>query len=203
MIHRQTSGDAVELNKQVTMHFTLSLDPVHESEGLLQDSELRTESGPSDLAVGSSDVADDDLKSCKEQNALTIDSTLKKEPVTFVVGDGNLPPSFEKTILGLKVGDTRSVVLTPDQGFGPHREENVQKFRRDKFEKMASSESLEPGVVINFSDAAKGEVPGVVRSIEAQYVVIDFNHPLAGKSLNFQVEILAVDEPSAPVKMVQ
>lgn len=185
-------NERVQQNKQVTMHFSLSLDRGSESE---------KQSGSNERNL-SSNLNDPSIYNKLTTDSLTIDSTLDKDPVTFVVGDGNLPASFEKSIIGLKVGDSRSVVLTPEEGFGSHREENVQRFKREQFEKMSITIPLEPGMVINFTDAARGEVPGVVKSIEAQYVVIDFNHPLAGKSLNFQVEILAVEEPVSLVKMV-
>ena len=135
-------------------------------------------------------------------NGDVVDSTLGKSPAQFVIGDGNLLPGFEKPLLGLKAGDKRSVVITPDKGFGPHRDENIQKFKRNLFEKTMNLESLEPGVVVSFADAQNAELPGVIHAIEEEYVVVDFNHPLAGKELTFQVEVLSVQEPQAPVKFV-
>ena len=131
-----------------------------------------------------------------------VDSTKGKQAATFVIGDGNLLPGFEKPLFGLKSGDKRSVMIGAEQGFGPHREENVQKFKRDLFERIMSVDSLEPGVVVNFSDAAKSELPGVIQQVQDDYIVVDFNHPLAGKELTFQVEILEVTDPVVPVKIL-
>lgn len=132
-----------------------------------------------------------------------IDTTEGKQPAVFVLGDGNLLPGFEKPLMGLKSGDKRSVVISPEQGFGPHRDDNVQKFKRDQFADIAATGTIEPGVVINFADASNAELPGVVQEVQTDYVVVDFNHPLAGKDLTFQVEILDVSEPAQPVKMVE
>jgi FKBP-type peptidyl-prolyl cis-trans isomerase SlpA len=52
---------------------------------------------------------------------------------------------------------------------------------------------LSPGLVVSFADAAKAELPGVIKSIERDYVMVDFNHPLAGKDLEFEVQILTVE----------
>ncbi len=131
-----------------------------------------------------------------------VDSTVGKQAATFVIGDGNLLPGFEKPLFGLKGGDKRSIVIPPEQGFGEHRDDNVQKFKRDLFKHIMSVESLEPGVVVNFADAGKSEVPGVIQQVLDDYIVVDFNHPLAGKELMFQVEILEVTDPELPVKIL-
>ena len=118
-----------------------------------------------------------------------LDSTFGGQPASFVWGDGSLLPGFERAILGLKPGDKRSVFITADKGFGAYNDDNVQHFRRHEF---ADDMTLEPGTVISFRDASGGELPGVVKSAEEDWVSVDFNHPLAGRDLTFEVEILAV-----------
>lgn len=144
-------------DKQVTMHFTLS------------------------LADGS-----------------IVDSTRDKEPATFVIGDGNLLPGFEKPLLGLKQGDRRSVLIEASNGFGLHREENVQKVKRRDF---GADIELEQGLVVSFADKNDQELPGVIESFDDDYVTVDFNHPLAGKDIHFEVEIIEVDDPVQTIQI--
>ncbi|MCO7554997.1 FKBP-type peptidyl-prolyl cis-trans isomerase [Metapseudomonas otitidis] len=124
----------------------------------------------------------------KLENGDVVDSTFGKQPATFKVGDGNLLPGFESALFGLKAGDRRELPITPEQGFGQPNEQNVQVMPRGQFQDMELSE----GLLIIFNDAANAELPGVVKAFDADRVTIDFNHPLAGKTLRFEVEILAV-----------
>ncbi|MDH1262350.1 peptidylprolyl isomerase [Pseudomonas sp. GD03944] len=124
----------------------------------------------------------------KLENGDVVDSTFDKQPATFKVGDGNLLPGFEQAIYGLKAGDKRSLPIAPEQGFGQGNPQNVQVMPRSQFQDMELSE----GLLVIFNDAANTELPGVVKSFDDNQVTIDFNHPLAGKSLSFDVEIIDV-----------
>ncbi len=117
-----------------------------------------------------------------------VDSTFDKQPATFKVGDGSLLPGFEHALYGLKAGDCRSIAIRPEQGFGQPNPQNVQVMPRGNFEGMELAE----GLLIIFSDAANAELPGIVRDFNEAEVTIDFNHPLAGKALTFDVEIIDV-----------
>src|SRR5690606_31035264 len=122
------------------------------------------------------------------ENGDVVDSTFEKKPATFKVGDGNLLPGFEQQLYGLKAGDKRTLQVEPEQGFGQHNPQNVQVMPRSQFEGMELSE----GLLIIFNDAANSELPGVVKSFDDKQVAVDFNHPLAGKTLSFEVEIIDV-----------
>lgn len=117
-----------------------------------------------------------------------VDSTFDKQPATLTIGDGNLPPGFEQHLLGLAVGEKRTVRVEPEDAFGRPNPSNRQTFKRDQFEG-----ELEPGMVMSFADAGRNELPGVIAEIEAEFVTVDFNHPLAGKPLEFEVEILDIE----------
>lgn len=119
-----------------------------------------------------------------------IDSTFDKSPATLEIGDGNLPDNFEAYLIGLKAGDQQTFDVPPEKGFGQHNPSNIQTFKRSEF---GPDMVLEPGVVISFADARQGELPGVVHSVEGDQVEVDFNHPLAGRTLTFQVEIVSVE----------
>ncbi|WP_145006932.1 FKBP-type peptidyl-prolyl cis-trans isomerase [Pseudomonas oryzihabitans] len=125
----------------------------------------------------------------KLQNGDVVDSTFDKAPATFTVGDGNLLPGFEQALFGLQAGAKTSLTIPPERGFGQPNDGNLQTMTRDDFSDM----ELSPGLLIIFSDAAGGEMPGVVKSYDDEQVIIDFNHPLAGRVLTFDVEILAIE----------
>ena len=124
----------------------------------------------------------------KLENGDVVDSTFDKQPATFKVGDGNLLPGFEQALFGLKGGDQRSLPIAPEQGFGQPNPQNVQIMPRSQFKDMELAE----GLLVIFNDAANTELPGVVKAFDEAQVTIDFNHPLAGKALTFDVEIIDV-----------
>lgn len=124
----------------------------------------------------------------KLDNGDVVDSTFDKQPATFKVGDGSLLPGFEQALYGLKAGDKRSLPIAPEQGFGQPNPQNVQVMPRSQFKDMELAE----GLLVIFNDAANAELPGMVQSFDDNQVSVDFNHPLAGKTLSFEVEIIAV-----------
>lgn len=119
----------------------------------------------------------------------TVDSNFDTEPATLIIGDGNLPEGFEACIHGLAVGDQKTFTVLPEKAFGQHNPSNVQLVARSNFSNI---DELEEGMIIGFTDKAGGELPGVVAEIGEQQVTIDFNHPLAGRTLTFKVAILDV-----------
>lgn len=118
-----------------------------------------------------------------------VDSTHGGEPATFTVGDGSLPEGFERLLHGLGPGSDASFTVEPSDAFGLAREENLRLLPRAQFD---AAIELEPGVVVAF-DAPGGHLSGVVKGIEGDLVVIDFNHPLAGRTLLFDVSVLRVE----------
>jgi FKBP-type peptidyl-prolyl cis-trans isomerase SlpA len=119
-----------------------------------------------------------------------IDSNFEREPASFSVGDGSLLPGFERALFGLKSGDEATLEILPEEGFGQPNDNNLQTIKRDQFD--VGSE-LEAGMVFSFADAAGGELPGVVKTFDADEVTVDFNHPLAGRTLSFRVAIHNVE----------
>ena len=118
-----------------------------------------------------------------------VDSNFEGEPATFSVGDGKLLEGFEKALFGLAAGDEQSFTIEPKDAFGQSNPSNLYSLPLDMFEEGMT---LEPGIVISFADAAGAERPGVIRQIEDGEVLVDFNHPLAGRDITFKVQILEV-----------
>lgn len=121
-----------------------------------------------------------------------VDSTGDK-PAVFMVGDGNLLPGFERAIFGLTAGASQSLSVTADQGFGPARDENVQMMKRGDFD---AGIELSEGLIVSFADRHKTELPGVVKRILGDIIEVDFNHPLSGRDIIFDVEIVSVEQVS-------
>lgn len=125
----------------------------------------------------------------KLEDGTLVDSNFEQVPATFAIGDGNLLPGFEEVLFGLKAGDQQSFMITPEKGFGQHNPENLQVLERDEF---PLDVTLEEGLVVSFADAQRAELPGVVTAFDDQSVTVDFNHPLAGRNIEFRVQIIDV-----------
>lgn len=123
-----------------------------------------------------------------------IDSNYEREPATFVVGDGSLLPGFEAALAGHRAGDRVRTRLPEERAFGAVNPENIQTFNRERFASMIarSPEPVVPGTVLAFADGAGNDLPGVIQSIDEALMVVDFNHPLAGREIDFSADILAV-----------
>lgn len=118
-----------------------------------------------------------------------VDSNFDKAPAEFKFGDGSLLEAFEDVLLGLKEGDEREFIMPPEKAFGQHNPNNVQTMPRSQFDM-----DLEEGMIVSFADVGKNELPGVIASIAENEVTVDFNHPLAGRTLTYRVKIVSVSE---------
>ena len=125
-----------------------------------------------------------------------IDTTRRGKPAALTLGDGNLLPGFESALLGLSAGDDAQLIVPAEQAFGERVEANVRLLAKTLFAEFTSEEPLEPGLVVSFQ-APDGELPGVVKAVYEDTVQVDFNHPLSGSDITFDVSILSVEAPLA------
>lgn len=116
------------------------------------------------------------------------------ESLTFVMGDGSLHSGLESVLLGLSAGDKDSFSIEPAQGFGLPDPDNVHVMPRDDF---PDELDLTPGVVIGFSTPNGDEIPGTIVTVDEARVEVDFNHPLAGRTLRFDVDVITVEDSSS------
>lgn len=117
------------------------------------------------------------------------ESTFNDEPLTFTMGDGTLVRGLELGLYGLRPGDSQRLMLHPEQAFGLRDPDKVHHLPRADF---GAEIELEPGLIVGFEAAGGEELPGTVISMDADYVAVDFNHPLAGRNIIFDVEIIDV-----------
>ncbi len=160
----------------------------------LRDLDLAATSAPGAIGPGTRVTLNFSLRLVAADSAAEgdiIDSNFDKTPVTFVVGDGSLLPGFEQALFGLGAGAMRDVTLEPEQAFGPVNEDNVQRFPLYQF---PPDLALSPGLMVDFADAAGNNQAGVVRSIDKQWVEVDFNHPLAGRAIRFTAHVHEVTQ---------
>ena len=125
-----------------------------------------------------------------------IDTTRRGKPASLTLGDGNLLPGFEEALLGLSAGDDVQLVIPAEQAFGERVDANIRLLAKTLFAEFNSEQPLEPGLVVSFQ-APDGELPGVVKAVYDDTVQVDFNHPLSGSDITFDVSILSVAAPLA------
>jgi FKBP-type peptidyl-prolyl cis-trans isomerase SlyD len=123
-----------------------------------------------------------------------VDASEPGSPLSYIHGEGQIVPGLERALEGLAAGDVRQVEVSPEDGYGMHDVRGLQEVPRSAF---PTDMEPAPGMEI-MAEGPQGEaVPFVVREVKPDAVVIDLNHPLAGKTLHFAVTIREVRAASA------
>jgi FKBP-type peptidyl-prolyl cis-trans isomerase SlpA len=123
------------------------------------------------------------------ENGQPLINTFEGTPATLQLGAGELLPSLEKLLQGIALGAKQSFVLAPEEAFGPHRPELMERVKREHM----PNETIEAMSIMEFTAPDGSRYSGLVREIDAQSALIDFNHPLAGKTIRFEVEIIGIN----------
>jgi FKBP-type peptidyl-prolyl cis-trans isomerase SlpA len=123
------------------------------------------------------------------EDGTVAETTEGDEPLSFVMGDGTLVDGLELALYGLQPGDRQSLKIGPENGYGFPDPVNVHPMPRTDF---PPDMELNRGMIIEFSTPSGIEVPGMITDVGDQQVTVDFNHPLAGHEISFEVEILSV-----------
>lgn len=123
-----------------------------------------------------------------------LETSVGKEPMTAMLGTHNVIPGLEEALASMKAGDKRKVTVAPEQGYGAYHPEGVQKVPKSAFKNTAG---LKPGVMIRGRDKSGRPFQASVKDMDAENVTLDMNHPLAGKTLSFDVEVLSVQAPGS------
>jgi FKBP-type peptidyl-prolyl cis-trans isomerase SlpA len=127
-------------------------------------------------------------------DGMLVESSFNDQPVSFVLGDGSIDKGLELALIGLRAGDRQRLTLMPGQAFGERDKSAIQTVPKSRFPEDID---LEPGQIIGFSGENGEEIAGAIVSVEDQDVSVDFNHPLAGREVSFDVQILSVENPPA------
>lgn len=126
-------------------------------------------------------------------DGMPVESSFDTEPVTFVLGDGTLDHGLELALYGLRPNARQTLTLMPGQAFGRRDESAVHMLPKTSF---PDDMTLQPGQIIAFTGADNEPLAGAVLEVGPEQVKMDFNHPLAGREIIFEVQILAVENPS-------
>lgn len=116
------------------------------------------------------------------------------KPFQFKMGEGGFLAKLEEKLLGLSVGEKPKIMLMPEEAFGEAHPASIYQVPLDKFDAMEKGEKIEKGVIVLFTQPNGQEIPGLIRSIDENEVTVDFNHPLAGQVILFDIEILEVQD---------
>jgi FKBP-type peptidyl-prolyl cis-trans isomerase SlyD len=120
-----------------------------------------------------------------DDSGKVIDTNVGKEPLTYIQGAGQIVKGLERELNGLKVGEQKKVTVKPEDGYGLPNEKAFQEIPREKI----PSEAQKAGMMLMTKAPDGRGVPIRVHEVREKTVVVDFNHPLAGKTLNFDVKI--------------
>ncbi|WP_457600969.1 FKBP-type peptidyl-prolyl cis-trans isomerase [Hydrogenivirga sp.] len=128
----------------------------------------------------------------KETGSIIESSKESGQPVTFLVGAGEIIPGLESRMLGMSSGESKSIEVPAEEAYGPRNPELVQKAPREYFQNIP----LEKGLPLQAQTPEGRVVNMVVVDFDDQTVTVDMNHPLAGRDLVFEVEVVDVREAS-------
>jgi FKBP-type peptidyl-prolyl cis-trans isomerase SlyD len=127
----------------------------------------------------------------KLEDKTVVDTNVGSEPLTYTQGANEIIPGLEKQLEGMKAGDTKQVEVKPAEGYGEVIQEAFQEVKREQV-----PENVKIGDLLQGQDPNGQRIQARVTEIKDKTVVLDFNHPLAGKTLYFDVKILKVQEPA-------
>jgi FKBP-type peptidyl-prolyl cis-trans isomerase SlpA len=120
-------------------------------------------------------------------------STFQETPATLQLGQGQLAAPLEACLMGVEEGAHQAFTLAPEQAFGARNAELVRWVPRTMLvEHSSEGENYKIGDLVEFNAPSGGRFAGILREINEEYALFDFNHPLAGQSVKFEVKIIAI-----------
>jgi len=118
------------------------------------------------------------------------DSSIDREPLEFQVGQGQLIPGFENGIIDMKVSEKKTIIIPASEAYGESREELIQEVPKDRLPQEIQPE-VGMGLVSKAPDGS--EIQLIVKEVKEDAIVVDGNHPLAGKELTFEIEVVSIN----------
>ena len=126
---------------------------------------------------------------CKLENGTAIDSSVGREPLEFTLGKGEVINGLEEAVRGMKVGESKIVNVSAEKAYGPYHDEWVLEVGRDK---LPGDWKPEIGLHLELPAENGQSSTALITRVSQSYVTLDFNHPLAGKGLIFEVSLLGI-----------
>jgi len=125
----------------------------------------------------------------KLENDVVFDTSNEREPLQFTIGEGRVIPGFEEAVVGMEPGESKTANIPADQAYGPYHEEMVRALDRNQ---LPPDIELEVGQHLESRSEEGQSFIVTVIDISGSTVTLDANHPLAGKDLNFDIELLEI-----------
>jgi len=122
-------------------------------------------------------------------NGTVFDSSLGREPLEFTIGQKMVIPGFEEGVIGMTVGETRTVSIASQDAYGPYLEDLVGSIRRAQ---IPPNIDLQVGAMLQMQTPDGGNMLVVIKELTDEMVTLDANHPLAGKDLAFEINLLEI-----------
>lgn len=127
-----------------------------------------------------------DLNYTLKVDEQVVDSSEGGEPIKFIQGEGHIIEGLEKELYGMKIGDDKDVVVSPEDGYGDLNTEAIVDVPKEEFPEEIP---LKPGTELKVQNQSGETMNARIAAVEQDSVRLDFNHPLAGKELHFQVTV--------------
>jgi FKBP-type peptidyl-prolyl cis-trans isomerase SlyD len=126
-----------------------------------------------------------------DETGAVIESNKGKQPLSYIHGKSQIIPGLEKELSGMKVGDEKKIQVKPEDGYGPVNPDAFQEIPKDKL----PPEALKVGTTLMAQGPQGQGTPVRVHEIKDTTVIMDFNHPMAGKTLSFDVKVSEIKTP--------
>lgn len=125
----------------------------------------------------------------KLEDGTVFDSSTDREPLEFQLGEGQVIQGFEEAVVGMSTGESKSATIDPEKGYGPHYDEMVIEVGREKF-----PPHIDPQIdqVLQLQRPDGERIRAIITEVSEETVTLDANHPLAGKNLQFDIELVDI-----------
>lgn len=128
------------------------------------------------------------------ENGTIFQESSESDPLIITLGNHDIPPTLEQALLGMSAGEKKRVKVEPDEGYGPRRKDLVQTLNRNSL-----SDRMNPqiGMILSLKvekDGQTNQVPATVVEVSDDTIVVDYNHPLAGHNLLYDITVISVEQ---------
>ena len=123
------------------------------------------------------------------ENGTVFDTSVGREPLNFTLGEGKMIPKFEEAVLGMKIGESKTFTIPADDAYGPYRDDLILVVNR---EDLPTDLDPEVGQQLQMTQPDGGTSVGTVTNATDTTITVDFNHPLAGEDLTFEIELVSI-----------
>lgn len=122
-------------------------------------------------------------------NGEVFDSSQGRDPLKVTIGQGQLIAGFENSLMGMVLNEKKTFTLAPEEAYGPRNDEAMRQFPRSD---LPPDLEVQEGQMLALSTQDGQQIPARVAQLDDESIILDLNHPLAGQSLTFEVEVVAI-----------